>query len=396
MSFCSPMAAASSSGTCCKRRRSQRSHSGRRRRSPSAHIVALACSCFDDRQDEHIRAVAHAVHHPLAHPRVREPGALVHPLGVILASLLPPGAPEAGIGVRAGAEAGAGCRVGWDAQDRRLRLFPDHDSRAAPPRLSQGGSLYRPADPDSLSLGIAASESIEVPSLEYDLLSTALERVLRTYAIVGAVQELAETPFPSDGSADGELKELWRILKPEAELPSMSGKHWQEIGFQNVSPATDFRGVGMLGLQAFLYFSRTYRDRAAEIVEEAVGGGESWYPLALASIHLTAFALDLATSRDLQLFLLRSVQTRPETTPAASSDAPTKDADLDIEPFLRIASDLLLLFHSHWRQGGFTVMQFEQTSKSFQAALRPWIRRGILDGRALGWETWDEGAVKLE
>lgn len=106
------------------------------------------------------------------------------------------------------------------------------------------------------------------------------------------------------------------------------------------------------------------------------------YPLALASIHLTAFALDLATSvralhplipfvlatayrfsalppfqRDLQLFLLRSVQTRPETTPAASSDAPTKDADLDIEPFLRIASDLLLLFHSHWRQGGFTVMR---------------------------------------
>lgn len=40
--------------------------------------------------------------------------------------------------------------------------------------------------------------------------------------------------------------------------------------------------------------------------------------------------------------------------------------------------------------------EFEQTSKAFQAALRPWIRRGILDGRALGWETWEEGAVKLE
>ncbi|BGP29817.1 hypothetical protein JCM10296v2_001563 [Rhodotorula toruloides] len=258
----------------------------------------------------------------------------------------------------------------------------------------EGGRLYRPADPDSLSLGIAVSENIEVPSLEYDLLSTALERVLRTYAIVDAVQELAETTFPSDGSADGELKELWSIFKPETKLPSMSGKHWQEIGFQNISPATDFRGVGMLGLQAFLYFARTYQDRAAEIVEEAIGGGESWYPLALASIHMTAFALDLATSRDLQLFLLRSVQTRPDAASGASG--PSKDADVDIEPFLRIASDLLLLFHAHWRQGGFTVMQFEQTSKAFQAALRPWIRRGILDGRALGWETWDEGAVKLE
>lgn len=43
---------------------------------------------------------------------------------------------------------------------------------------------------------------------------------------------------------------------------------------------------------------------------------------------------------------------------------------------------------------GFT--EFEQVEKAFRAALRPWIRRGILDGRALGWEKWDEGQVKLD
>lgn len=40
--------------------------------------------------------------------------------------------------------------------------------------------------------------------------------------------------------------------------------------------------------------------------------------------------------------------------------------------------------------------EFEQVEKAFRAALRPWIRRGILDGRALGWEKWDEGQVKLD
>jgi hypothetical protein len=35
----------------------------------------------------------------------------------------------------------------------------------------------------------------------------------------------------------------------------------------------------------------------------------------------------------------------------------TREEDVDLEPFLRIASDLLLLFHAHWQQGGYTVMR---------------------------------------
>lgn len=71
--------------------------------------------------------------------------------------------------------------------------------------------------------------------------------------------------------------------------------------------------------------------------------------------------------RDLQLFLLRSAQARPISSPAATpatsstategSPSRTTDDDVDLEPFLRIASDLLLLFHAHWQQGGYTVMR---------------------------------------
>ncbi|KAG0654697.1 hypothetical protein C6P46_001532 [Rhodotorula mucilaginosa] len=258
-------------------------------------------------------------------------------------------------------------------------------------RAQQKRELYQPVPSGSLAYDIALLEGVEVPSVEHDLLSTALDRVLGTYAITEAAQAAADEPFPEDGSRDEQLRTLWRNLKPDTELPAITGKHWQEIGFQ---------------LQSLLYFAHTYGDRAAEIAAEAVNGGEHWYPFALASIHMTAFALELATSRDLQLFLLRSAQARPVSSPAASPTTPstamegspnrTREEDVDLEPFLRIASDLLLLFHAHWQQGGYTVMQFEQVEKAFRAALRPWIRRGILDGRALGWEKWDEGQVKLD
>lgn len=101
--------------------------------------------------------------------------------------------------------------------------------------------------------------------------------------------------------------------------------------------------------------------------------------------------------RDLQMFLLRAVQTAPDSAPSPSPSSSSSSAPSpDLTPFLRLSSDLLLLFHAHWQQGGYTVMQFEQVSGEFQRALRPWIRRGVLDGRALGWERWDEGGVKLD
>jgi hypothetical protein len=64
---------------------------------------------------------------------------------------------------------------------------------------------------------------------EHDLLSTALDRVLGTYAITEAAQAAADEPFPEDGSRDEQLRTLWRNLKPDTELPAITGKHWQEV-----------------------------------------------------------------------------------------------------------------------------------------------------------------------
>jgi hypothetical protein len=56
----------------------------------------------------------------------------------------------------------------------------------------------------------------------------------------------------------------------------------------------------------------------------------------------------LSSQRDLQLLLLRFFQT--------PLDSPTP-AKPDTTPFLRFSSDLLLLFHAHWRRGDYSVMR---------------------------------------
>ena len=47
--------------------------------------------------------------------------------------------------------------------------------------------------------------------------------------------------------------QLWDLLMPSVPLESRTTKQWQQIGFQGADPATDFRGMGMLGLQCLQY-----------------------------------------------------------------------------------------------------------------------------------------------
>lgn len=57
------------------------------------------------------------------------------------------------------------------------------------------------------------------------------------------------------------------------------------------------------------------------------------------------------------MILLRSLQTGRTTTVRTSDE-------IDTTPFLRVAAELLLLFHEHWRRNNFTVMR-ELFSSSF-------------------------------
>lgn len=48
------------------------------------------------------------------------------------------------------------------------------------------------------------------------------------------------------------LFQLWEILMPDEKLESRKSKQWSIIGFQGEDPMTDFRGMGILGLNQLL------------------------------------------------------------------------------------------------------------------------------------------------
>eukprot|EP01080_Neovahlkampfia_damariscottae_P004169 gene4169-7479_t len=84
------------------------------------------------------------------------------------------------------------------------------------------------------------------------------------------------------------LFDLWSIINPNEKLESRISKQWVSIGFQGNDPSTDFRGMGLLGLQNNIYFAKHFNDECVGILEQ-----ERDYPFCVAGINVTSFLLSL-------------------------------------------------------------------------------------------------------
>mmetsp|Transcript_44898 Transcript_44898/g.73140 ORF Transcript_44898/g.73140 Transcript_44898/m.73140 type:complete len:303 (+) Transcript_44898:645-1553(+) len=95
--------------------------------------------------------------------------------------------------------------------------------------------------------------------------------------------QLMRTPYDYNSAThEAMLMRLWRSSFPHIELDSRRSQKWSLLGFQGMDPATDFRGMGILGLHNLIYFVETYAGAAQEIL--AVDRG---YPFAAAGINIT-------------------------------------------------------------------------------------------------------------
>ena len=54
------------------------------------------------------------------------------------------------------------------------------------------------------------------------------------------------------------LLRLWKAVFPDQELKSRVSEQWKQMGFQGTDPATDFRGMGLLGLFNLIYIAETH------------------------------------------------------------------------------------------------------------------------------------------
>jgi len=80
---------------------------------------------------------------------------------------------------------------------------------------------------------------------------------------------------------------LWNATYPDAQLESRVSEQWKLLGFQGTDPATDFRGMGVFGLEQLVYFAESHTDVFRKIVNGQLARKEREYPVAVAGINLT-------------------------------------------------------------------------------------------------------------
>jgi hypothetical protein len=57
------------------------------------------------------------------------------------------------------------------------------------------------------------------------------------------------------------------MTSPSCPIESAGTRDWGIVGFQGKDPSTDFRGMGLLGLEQLLYFSKY--DAARDILQDS-------------------------------------------------------------------------------------------------------------------------------
>ncbi|KAF9540864.1 hypothetical protein EC957_003670 [Mortierella hygrophila] len=147
--------------------------------------------------------------------------------------------------------------------------------------------------PDSASLLTPAARKLRY----------ALERVASTHQLAREINQRVHTKYDSTNPAhERKLMLLWDLLRPHDKLEGRYTKQWTEIGFQGKDPATDFRGMGMLGLDDLVYYAKYYpisSKNALECSHDAI----SWYSFAIVGINITSFAVQTLRTRQLQYYL---------------------------------------------------------------------------------------------
>ncbi|XP_015789078.1 ELMO domain-containing protein 2 [Tetranychus urticae] len=120
------------------------------------------------------------------------------------------------------------------------------------------------------------------------------------------IDSLRSIPFDSTNQEHEEkLLLLWKTLNPDYPLKSRVTKQWTEIGFQGEDPKTDFRGMGILGLENLLYFATNFTKTARCILLHSNHPSHG-FPFAITGINLTYIAFTLLNNNRLKTHFYNS------------------------------------------------------------------------------------------
>ncbi|KAK7867153.1 hypothetical protein R5R35_008352 [Gryllus longicercus] len=121
-------------------------------------------------------------------------------------------------------------------------------------------------------------------------LSTCIEHIWGYKQLIQEIEALRTTTYDSSKEEhEQKLLALWNFLMPKVPLEARITKRWQDIGFQGDDPKTDFRGMGLLGLENLIYFAREYPGAAQHVLSHS-HHPQYGYAFAIVGINLTSMA----------------------------------------------------------------------------------------------------------
>ncbi|XP_022100304.1 ELMO domain-containing protein 2-like [Acanthaster planci] len=233
-------------------------------------------------------------------------------------------------------------------------------------RNSKCGALRRVVEEDNINIkdaveGIVAVKGIDtrkspdfVPSLR-----TCLEQICGYRCLLAEVEAIRKENYQSVRQDHEEkLIKLWNLLMPDTPLENRISKQWGIIGFQGDDPATDFRGMGMLGLLNLIYFAEAYHKAARHVLSHS-HHPKFGYSYAVVGINMTSIAYHLLQDDTLKTHLYNHVQGRPT-----------------VQDFHQIYCHIFFNFDTFWlAEKPRDIMEFSRVRDKYEEKLRCDLRR---------------------
>ncbi|XP_067948654.1 ELMO domain-containing protein 1-like [Watersipora subatra] len=149
-----------------------------------------------------------------------------------------------------------------------------------------------------------------------------------------------------------ELLDLWATLKPDDALEQRFTRQWGDIGFQGTDPASDFRGMGLLGFYNLIYFSKQHTALARHTLVQSVHP-KYGYSFAIVGINLTELCLRFMKNGCLKAHFYNM----EGTTPA-------------LDDFHQVYCYVFVEFNKLWMKEKPNIMQFNEIRDKYEKQLR--------------------------
>jgi len=225
----------------------------------------------------------------------------------------------------------------------------------------RGVEYVRPApdaDPKQLTQELMAVSGTESTAVHDALLAYLTEAVNISRLFLLAETRRAEAYDSNNPEHEKRLMHLWELYKPDVRLSNRISEEWTEIGFQGKDPATDFRGMGVLGLDHLIAFAEYHPEAARAVLSDCIKH-KNWFSFAITSLNITADAFHFLKERKANTWFYRYGAT--------------------MESFQRLHATLFASFNEAWKQANPpNVMSFKEIHDEWLADMELELARGTL------------------